>query len=168
MIKKVSVVVALCLFLMPSIAGAIDYKVWIPLLPRTLGGMAPSGKPDGMDMNMGGQQWSTLNQEYTSRDGKKTAQLTVVAGMMAPLVQGFQSMTAMNMNMDTNEQLLKIVTVSGKKGMITWDKLEKTGTLTIAVKQDMMVALTLEPTIKASELTTLAKQVPLSKFASSK
>jgi hypothetical protein len=163
--KKVSILVVLSFLLLPLAAGAFDYKAWFPLLPRTLGGMAPSGEPDGMNMDMSGQKWSSLNQEYTSRDGKKTAQLSIVAGQMAPQVQGFQSMAAMNMNMETGDQIMKTVTVSGKKSMLTLDKQGKTGTIMIPVKQDMIVALTLEPATKASDLTSLAQQISLSKFA---
>ncbi len=89
MIKKMFAIAVLCLFLFPAVAGAFDYKAWMPSLPKTLGGMTPTGEPDGMNMDMGGQKWSTLNQEYTSRDGKRTAQLSIVAGQMAPQVQGF-------------------------------------------------------------------------------
>lgn len=166
--KKVSVLVVLSVLLLPLAAGAFDYKAWFPLLPRTLGNMAPSGEPDGMNMDMSGQKWSSLNQEYTSRDGKKTAQLSVIAGQMAPQVQGFQSMAAMNMNMETGDQIMKTVTVSGKKSMLTLDKQSKTGTLMIPVQKDMIVALTLEPATSESELTSLAQQIPLSKFAYAK
>ena len=134
------------------------------LLPRTWDAMTPSGDPDGMNMDMGGQKWSSLNQEYRSRDGKKTAQVSVVAGQMAPQVQGFQGMAAMNMNMETGDQLIKTVNVSGKKGILTLDKKDKSGTLTIPVKQDMVVVLTADPATGASDLTGLAQQIPISRF----
>ncbi len=165
MMKRVSVLLIVCLFMMPAVAGAFDYKAWLPLLPRTLGGLTPSGEPDGMNMDMGGQKWSTLNQEYQSRDGKKTAQVSIVAGGMAPQVQGFQGMAAMNMNMETGDQIIKTVDVSGKKSMLTLDKANKSGTVMIPVKKDMIVALTLEPATSVSELTSLAQQLPLSKLA---
>jgi len=165
MMRKLCVVLTLCLLLLPAIAGAADYRAWLPLLPRTLGGMAPSGDPDGMNMDMGGQKWSSLNQEYTSRDGKKTAQLSIVGGAMAPQVQGFQGMAAMNMNMETGDQLIKTVNVSGHKSMLTLDKKDKTGTLMIPVKKDMVVVLTVDPATRASDLTGLAQQIPLSRFA---
>jgi hypothetical protein len=166
--KKASLLLILSLVLMPAVAGAFDYKAWLPLLPPTLGDMALSGQPDGMNMDMSGQKWSSLNQEYKSRDGKKTAQFLVVAGQMAPQVQGFQSMAAMNMNMETSDQIIKTVTVSGKKSMLTLDKQSKSGTLMIPVKQDMVVGLTLEPAASASDLTSLAQQMPISKFANMK
>ena len=166
--RKVSVLVVLSVLLIPLAVGAFDYKAWAPLLPRTLGDMAPSGEPDGMNMDMSGQKWSSINQEYTSRDGKKTAQLSVVGGQMAPQVQGFQGMAAMNMNMETGDQIIKTVTVSGKKSMLTLDKQSKTGTLMIPVEKDMIIALTLEPATSESELTSLAQQIPLSKFAYAK
>ncbi|MBW2109805.1 MAG: hypothetical protein JRI36_14255 [Deltaproteobacteria bacterium] len=162
--KKVSLVVVLALLFMPAVAGAFDYKAWLPMLPRTLGGMVPSGEPDGMNMEMGGQKWSSLNQEYKSRDGKRTAQLSIVAGQMAPQVQGFQGMAAMKMNMETSDQVMKTVNVSGKNAMLMWDKKDKSGTLTIPIKKDMVMVLTLEPTRRASELTSLAQQIPIARF----
>ncbi len=164
MIKKMFAIAVLCLFLFPAVAGAFDYKAWMPSLPKTLGGMTPTGEPDGMNMDMGGQKWSTLNQEYTSRDGKRTAQLSIVAGQMAPQVQGFQSMAGMNMNMETGDIIMKTVNVSGKKCMLNLDKKGKTGTLMIPLKNHMLIGLTLNPTTRASELTSLAQQIPLSRF----
>ena len=162
--KKVSMLLILSLVLMPVMVDAFDYKTWIPLLPPTLGDMTPTGQPDGMNMDMSGQKWSSLNQEYKSSDGKKIAQFMVVAGQMAPQVQGFQSMAAMNMNMETGDQIIKTVTVSGKKSMLTLDKQSKSGTLMIPVKKDMILGLTLEPAASASELTSLAKTIPITKF----
>jgi hypothetical protein len=166
--RKMSLLLILSLVLMPVVASALDYKAWVPLLPSKLGNMAPSGQPNGMNMDMSGQKWSSLNQEYKSPDGKKTAQFLVVSGQMAPQVQGFQSMATMNMNMETNDQIIKTVTVSGKKSMLTLDKQNKTGTLMIPVKDDMVVGLTLEPAASATDLTSLAQQVPISKFAAMK
>ena len=166
--KKVSLLLVLSVLLIPLTAGAFDYKAWFPLLPHTLGDMVPSGEPDGMNMEMSGQKWSSLNQEYASRDGKKTAQLSVVAGQMAPQVQGFQSMAAMNMNMESGDQIMKTVTVSGKKSMLTLDKQSKSGTLMIPVQKDMILSLTLEPATSESELTSLAQQIPISKFTYAK
>ena len=164
MTKRVLSVALACLLLFPAFAGAFDYKTWISALPKSLGGMAPSGEPDGMNMDMGGQKWSTLNQTYESRDGNRTAQLSVVAGQMAPQVQGFQSMAAMNMNMETGDMVMKTVTISGKTCMLNLDKKAKTGTVMIPVKKDMLVNLVLEPTTSASELTSLAQQIPLARF----
>jgi hypothetical protein len=64
---------------------------------------------------------SSLNQQYQSKDGGKTAQLSVVAGQMAPQVQGFQSMSAMNMNMEAGGVVMKTVNISGKRCMVNLD-----------------------------------------------
>lgn len=162
--KKLLSVALVGLFLFPAAAGAFDYKAWISALPKSLGGMTPAGEPDGMNMDMGGQKWSSLNQQYQSKDGGKTAQLSVVAGQMAPQVQGFQSMSAMNMNMETGDMVMKTVKISGKQCMLNLDKKAKTGTVMIPLKKDMLVSLILEPTTSATELTSLAKQIPLAKF----
>jgi len=167
-IKKVSVLLALCVLLTPVVAGAFDYKAWVPLLPKTLGDMAPSGDPDGVNVDMSGQKWSSVNQEYQSKDGRKTVELAVVAGQMAPQVQGFQGMVAMNMSMETDEQIMKTVTVSGKKGILVLDKQAKLGTLTIPVQQDMIVAITVEPASTPEDVTGLAQYLPLTQLGNAK
>ena len=141
--KKITVVLVLALLLSPFVAEAFDYKAWVPLLPKALGDMVPTGTPDGMNMDMGGQKWSSVTQEYQSKDGKRTAQFSVVAGQMAPQVQGFQSMVAMNMNMETGDQIVKTVTVSGKKAVV----------------------VNLEPAASVDDLTALAKDIALEQFA---
>jgi hypothetical protein len=161
--KKVCVVFALCLLLLPAVAGALDYKAWFPLLPRTLGGMAPSGEPDGMNMDMGGQKWSSVHQEYASLDGKRSAELSIIAGKAAPQAQAFQAMA--NMNMETEDQVMKTVDVAGHKGMLTLDKKDKSGTLMIPLKNDTVVVLHLEPASGETEIMQLGQHLPLAQIA---
>lgn len=160
--KKAALLVALCLILVPVVAGATDYKDWLPLLPRTLDGMAPSGEPDGMNMEMGGQKWSSLTQDYVSRDGKRSVELSIWAGKGAPMVQTYEGMP--NMNMETTDEIMKTVTVSGYKGMMSLEKKDKTGNLTIFLKNHMVVVVQAEPVTKQSDLTRLAEQIPLVQF----
>ncbi len=166
--RKLFVLLALCVLLTPVMAGAFDYKAWVPLLPKTLGSMVPSGEPDGVNVDMSGQKWSSVNQEYQSKDGRKTVEVAIVAGQMAPQVQGFQSMVAMNMSMETDDQIMKTVTVSGKKGILVLDKQAKLGTLTIPVQQDMIVAITVEPATSPEDVTSLAQYIPLSQLGNTK
>lgn len=160
--KKAALLVALCLILVPVVAGATDYKDWLPLLPRTLDGMAPSGEPDGMNMEMGGQKWSSLTQDYVSRDGKRSVELSIWAGKGAPIVQTYEGMPSMNM--ETTDEIMKTVTVSGYKGMMSLEKKDKTGNLTIFLKNHMVVVVQAEPVTKQSDLTRLAEQIPLVQF----
>jgi hypothetical protein len=141
----------------------MDYKAWVPMLPRTLGGMATSGEPDGMNMEMGAQRWSSLSQDYASRDGNRSAELTVVAGKGAPQVLGFQMMP--KMTMETTDEIVKTVTVSGYKGLFILDKDDKLGTLIIPLKQDVLVNIETQPASGEAELIKLADQLPLAQFA---
>jgi len=59
---------------------------------------------------------------------------------------------------------MKTVNVSGKKCMLNLDKKGKTGTLMIPLKNHMLIGLTLNPATRASELTSLAQQIPLSRL----
>lgn len=166
--KRILICCALCLFLLPLTAQALDYKAWIPLLPDTLDGMARSGEPDGMNMEMGGQRWSSVNQEYVSGDGKKSVQLSVVAGIGSPQVQGYQGMVGMSMQMETEDEIVKSVNVSGHKAMLTLDKKAKTGTLIIPLENDMVVVLEADPATDEAHLTRLAQQLALAKFAAAR
>ncbi len=161
--KKAALLLALCLILVPVVAGATDYKDWLPLLPRTLDGMAPSGEPDGMNMEMGGQKWSSLTQDYASRDGKRSVELSIWAGKGAPMVQTYQGMPSMNM--ETEDEIIKTVTVSGHKSVMSLEKKDKTGNLAIFLKNYMVVVVQAEPVTQQSDLTRLAEQIPLAQLA---
>jgi len=161
--RRLSVVLALCFLLLPAVAGALDYKAWFPILPQKLGSMQISGEPDGMNMDMGGQQWSSVHQAYASQDGKTSAELTIMAGKAAPQAQAFRAMASMNM--ETEDQIMKTVDVAGHKGMLTLDKKDKSGTLMIPLENDTIVVLNLEPASGEKEIMHLGQQLPLSQLA---
>jgi len=160
---RLSVILALCFLFLPAVAGALDYKTWFPLLPQKLGSMDRSGEPDGMNMDMGGQQWSSVHQSYACRDGKTSADLTIIAGKAAPQAQAFRAMA--NMNMETEDQVMKTVDVAGHKGMLTLDKKDKSGTLMIPLKNDTVVVLHLEPVSGDKEIMHVGQQLPLAQMA---
>jgi hypothetical protein len=161
--RRLSVVLALCFLFLPEVAGALDYKTWFPILPQRLGSLQTSGEPDGMNMDMGGQQWSSVHQAYASQDKKTSAELTIMAGKAAPQAQAWQAMASMNM--ETEEQIMKTVDVGGYKGMLTLDKKDKTGTLMIPLKNDTVVVLHLEPASGETEIMQLGQQLPLAQIA---
>jgi hypothetical protein len=161
--RRLSVFMALCFLFLPQVAGALDYKAWFPILPQSLGSMQTSGEPDGINMDMGGQQWSSVHQAYASQDGKTSAELTIMAGKAAPEAQAWQAMA--KMNMETEEQMMKTVDVGGHKGMLTLDKKDKTGTLMIPLKNDTVVVLHLEPASGETEIMQLGQLLPLAQIA---
>ena len=161
--RRLSVVLALCFLLLPAITGALDYKTWFPILPQRLGSLQTSGEPDGMNMDMGGQQWSSVHQAYASQDGKTSAELTIMAGKAAPQAQAWQGMATMNM--ETEEQIMKTVDVAGHKGMLTLDKKDKTATLIIPLKNETVVVLHLEPASGETEIMHLGQLLPLAQIA---
>jgi len=144
-------------------AVAADYKSWISLLPDTLGGMGRSGKPDGMNMEMNNQKWSTLNQKFSADNGEKSIDLTIVGGKNAPPLASFQMMSAMKM--ETEDQIVKTVRVQNYKGLLNLKKNEKSGTLMISLSEEMLVLIDAKPITSEAELLKLAEQLPLSKFA---
>lgn len=143
--------------------GATDYKNWLPLIPETLGDLAKSGDPDVINMEMSGQSWSSLRQNYTDNSNKR-ASLTIVSGVIAPQAQAFQAMS--HMQMETQDQIIKTVNVSGYKAVFQLNKANKNGSLMISLGEQTLVLIEGEPITSEKELTDLTKEVPLKKIAS--
>ncbi len=155
-------IIGLCIGLMAGSAAAADYNNWLKLVPGKLGGMAKSGTPDGMNMNMNGQAWSSLQQKYENKS--KYVNLIIVSGLVAPQVQTFQMMT--QMQMETQEQVIKTLTISGYKAIYQLDKNEKNGSLMISVSPETVVVLESSPVNNEKQMVDMAKDVPLAKIAS--
>ena len=163
MIIKVRIILmSLCLLLISVTLGAVDYKNWLPLVPQTLGGLVRSGEPNGINMEMGGQSWSSLQQEY-SNQSKKKASLTILSGAAAPQAQAFQAMS--QMQMETQDQLVKTLNVAGYKSLLQLSKADGSGSLMISLNQQTMVVIEAEPVTGEKELVALAEEVPLEKIA---
>ncbi len=156
------ILISLCVLLVSVSASAVDYKNWIPLLPEKLGGLARSGEPDGVNMEMGGQSWSSIDQEYSDK-ANKSIKLIIVSGIVAPQVQAFQNMS--QMQMETQDVLIKTLNVSGYRAVFQLDKEDKEGILTISVNQQTVVIIGIEPTTGEREIVAVAKEVPLGKIA---
>ena len=156
------ILLAVCLLSISVAVGATDYKGWLPLIPNTLGGLTRSGEPDGINMEMGGQSWSSLHQEYSNKSNKKIS-LTIVSGIAAPQAQAFQAMS--QMQMETQDQIVKTLKVSGYKSVFQLSKADKNGSLMISVNQQTVVVIEAEPITSENKLIALAKEVPLQKIA---
>ena len=154
--------VATCLLLISVNINAADYKNWLSLLPETLGGLDRAGKPDGINMEMSGQSWSSLQQNYSDK-AKKRGSLTIVSGVIAPQAQAFQAMS--HMQMETEDQIVKTLNIAGYKAVYQLQKEDKNGSLMISINQQTFVVIEAEPITSEKELVTLAKDVPLAKIA---
>jgi len=161
--KKMSFLLALCLVLFPLTAAASDYKAWVPLLPDTLAGLSQSGKPDGINMETSGKKWSSLHQRYSADKGEKAIELTIVAGEGAPYLAQFQMMSSVKM--ETEDQIVKTVNVSGYKGLLNLEKREKSATLMISLNEEMLVVIAAKAVKSEAEALKLGEQLPLAKFA---
>ena len=157
-----TMLMSVCLLLISATAGAVDYKNWLPLVPETLGGLARSGAPDGINMEMSGQSWSSLQQEYSNKSDKRVS-LTIVSGMVAPQAQAFQAMS--QMQMETQDQVMKTLNVAGYKSLLLLSKADGSGSLMISLNQQTMVVIEAEPVTSDKELVALAEEVPLEKIA---
>lgn len=144
-------------------AVASDYKKWISLLPDNFGGMPRSGKPDGMNMEISGKLWSSLHQKYASDNSEKHIELTLVEGIAAPLRTSFKMMSSMKM--ETDDQIIKTVNVSGRRGVVNLEKNEKRGILMIPLSEEMIVVIEATHITTEAQIITLAEELPLDKFA---
>lgn len=160
--KDKIILMAICLLLVSVRVDATDYKGWLPLIPATLGNLVKSGDPDGINMEMSGQSWSSLQQNYTDNTNKR-ASLTIVSGVIAPQAQAFQAMS--QMQMETPDQIIKTINVSGYKAVFQLNKANRNGGLMISLGKQTLVVLEGEPIANEDELTALAKEVPLKEIA---
>jgi hypothetical protein len=156
------ILMATCLLLVSVWVDATDYKGWLPLIPETLGNLAKSGDPDGINMEMSGQSWSSLQQNYTD-NSEKRASLTIVSGVIAPQAQAFQAMS--QMHMETPDQIVKTINVSGYKAVFQLNKANGNGGLMISLGEQTLVVIEGKPITNEGELTALAKDVPLKEIA---
>ena len=156
------ILMATCLLLVSVWVDATDYKGWLPLIPETLGNLVKSGDPDGINMEMSGQSWSSLQQNYTD-NSEKRASLTIVSGVIAPQAQAFQAMS--QMHMETPDQIVKTINVSGYKAVFQLNKANGNGGLMISLGEQTLVVIEAKPITNEAELTALAKDVPLKEIA---
>jgi hypothetical protein len=154
------VLVAVCLLLMSVAVGAIDSKSWLPFVPSTLGGLNASGPPVHVDMDMGTQSMHNLTQEY-SDNSKRKISLTILSGAAAQ-AQAQQSMS--HVQIETQDQVVKTVNVSGYKSLFTLNKVSKNGTLIISLDTQTLVIIDAVPITTEKEMLPLAKEVPLKKI----
>lgn len=162
-IKRQVAIAGLLVLLLFGNAPAADYKVWIPLLPEKLAGMVQSGKPEGMNMEMNEQAWSSLHQKYGSESSGKSAEVTIFGGKNAPPMTSFQAMK--NMKMETEDQLIKSVMIGKYKGLLNLQKEDRQANLMIALGQEMMVMIMVEPAAGEDDIMGIAKKLPLDKIA---
>jgi hypothetical protein len=160
------ILISVCLLLVAVVAGAEDYKNWVPALPQAIQGLDRVGKYDGMNMQTNDQKWCMLHQRYGSEGPEEYIDLTLVWGGAAPFMANYQMMS--KFEMETEEQVTKSVEVSGYKGVINLEKADQRGTLMLALDKETIVILEAAPTTKADQLFSVAKKLPLDKFVKGK
>lgn len=153
----------LVIVLLTAPVSAADYKNWIPLLPQSMDGLAAAGKPMGMNMEMGDQKWSTLSQSYKDKAQPRRVEVNIISGAAAPQAQAFQMLS--KMQVETPDEIIKTLDVSGFPAVFQFSKANRSGTLMISLSQQAMVTITAEPADGEQELVSLAQSLPLRKLA---
>ena len=161
-ISRAVLLAVVCFFAVVLAAGAMDYKNWLDLLPDKIDGLSPSGEPTGVNMESGGQQWSSLEQDYAGQ-GERQIRLIIVSGAMAPQVRTFQNMP--QFNMESEVKLAKSLQVNGHRAFLELDKPDASGRVVVSVQEQTIVVVEAEPVETAEQMVSLAEEVPLGRFA---
>jgi len=156
-----SIFMGIGILMLAVTADAANYKNWIPVVPETIDGCAKSGEPKGVNMESGGEAWSSLQQEYADED-KKEITLTIVSGA-SPHIQQFKQMSMVQAENET--QVIQSVDVSGHDGIVQLKKKEDSGVLYTMVGEKTLVAIQAEPATSQDKLLSLADEVPLEEIA---
>lgn len=156
--------IAFGLVLTASAANAFDYNNWVPMLPESISGMEKQDDPDGMNMEKGGKSWSTIKQEYADGNGKDI-QLSIITGSDAPGIREFEQMQ--QFEMESGEQIVKTLEVSGYKAVLDLNKKGGTSNLLISVQNETLVIIETRSFDNEKALVSLAKEVPLDDMADS-
>ena len=150
------------LVLASSAVNAFDYKDWMPLLPDSIAEMEKQGDPDGMNMEKGGQSWSTISQKYS--DGQENnAQLTIVTGSDAPGMKKFN--TLHRFSGETGKRKVKTLDISGHKAVLNLDKKGGSNSLLIQAQENTMVIINTSSFDSENGLVSLAEDIPLAEIA---
>lgn len=150
------------ILLFPLKPFASDYKPWIPSLPSELGGLKKKDKPQGMNMEMDGEKWSSLTQSYGDEDSENETTLTIVCGTNAPQMQQFKAIP--KMKMETEDQLMTTVKVAGRDAFLTLDKQDKSGFVMILVDERLLITIEMQDCSDKEKLLSVAEQIPFGKF----
>lgn len=154
----ISTIIFCLSFLMVSTNYALDYKDWVSLLPESINGLSKSGNPEGMNMQSGQNQWSTLHQIYS--EDSRNIKITIVAGASAPQIQQFKSMP--EFNMENSEQIVKSTQAAGNRAFLEISKTDNSGRLFVSAGDRTIVIFEAEPAEGEDFMISLADEVPLS------
>ncbi len=153
--------VVFCALLVALPASAADYKRWTPLLPTTLGGLPQSGQPNGVNMAMGDNSWSSLEQKYAKQS--RTVRLMIVSGTGAPQAQMFLGLA--KLEMETEDEVFRTITIKGYQSVLALNKKRKQGSVMVRVKPHTLVIVEANQIANQTGLTDLVGQVPLARIA---
>jgi len=160
--KRILIPIIIFAMSFPAGSFAFDYKSWVPFIPSELGGLKKNGKPEGMNMEMNNEKWSSLTQTYGGEDSDKETTFTIVCGTNASQMQHFKGIP--KMKIETEDQIMTDITISGRGGFLILDKEEKSGYLMILLDDRLLVTVEMQDCDDKEKLLSTAKQIPFDKF----
>jgi hypothetical protein len=96
----------------PSLVFGADYKDWLPMFPKSLGGIAMSGKDDGVNSTMSPMNTTVLSRTY----GKKPGHVRLIAIWEPAGTQINLARAVLPMNINTNGTVMHAIKHQGYDG----------------------------------------------------
>ncbi|KPK11968.1 MAG: hypothetical protein AMJ68_04025 [Acidithiobacillales bacterium SG8_45] len=121
----------------PALVFGADYKDWLPLVPKSLGGQQMSRADEADNVSFGGQTNSLLTRFY----GKDQNEIMLMIVWDPSGNQLIAPKLAMGMNYDTPDGIAKPVTVQGFQARFQQDSRNNAGVLQILLSDTAMVQL---------------------------
>ena len=145
---------------------AIGYKELQKYLPASPAGYAPSGTPEGENMNMPQAHFSSASQQYLL--GDKTLKVALVDyNAAAPLFMASTAMMNSGLSMEDDSQLLRGVDLGlpNTKGIETLDKKDHKATVVLGVADRFLVTVEASGQDDIKMVEDVAKNLNLKEMA---
>ncbi len=142
----------------------VDPVNWRELVPflTDVPGFEAEGNAEGSTMTMGTYKVSQAEREYSS--GEKELRITIIDGAYAQMAYAGIKM-AMNFEMDTSEEYVKKVTITGFPGIEKYAYEDKEGQVMLLVADRFVVQLEEDNIPDTSELKEIAEMLDLDGLA---
>jgi hypothetical protein len=114
-----------------------------------------------MNMAMGDNSWSSLEQKYAKQS--RTVRLMIVSGTGAPQAQMFLGLA--KLEMETEDEIFRTITIKGYQSVLALNKKRKQGSVMVRVKPHTLVIVEANQIADQAGLTDLVGHVPLARIA---
>ena len=137
---------------------AVKSTILAAFLP-TLSGFEAK-EPENMDMNMQGMSYASATRKYTT--GEKTVTLSIFDYNHMAAMTSMYSMYLGGMSIETGEESMHSMKISGNPGWVDWKKKENNGTIGVVVADRFFVVAEGHGGVSQDELQSMAEKIDYS------